>query len=70
MELIKSLGGYENVVVCWLRFLQKTIVNIQENEILNLYIVTTNLSKFATLIEIRNNYKIYPSLYPSCLFVI
>ncbi len=22
MELIKSLGGYENVVVCWLRFLQ------------------------------------------------
>jgi hypothetical protein len=48
----------------------KTIVNIQENKILNLYIVTTNLSKFVTLIEIRNNYKIYPSLYPSCLFVI
>ena len=25
MELIKSLGGYENVVVCWLRFLQKQL---------------------------------------------
>ena len=37
MELIKSLGGYENEVVCWLRFRQNNCKYSGEQDIKSIH---------------------------------